>query len=82
MRMCRELIKVPPQKGLLSSFRTNATCHGREYGEVGAPPTICPVAESIDEGLTPQSKKLNDFKIGVTHVFDFSKMKKHIMLKI
>ena len=57
VRMCRELIKVPPQNGLLPLFCTNATCHGREYGEAGAPPTICPVTNSRDEGGTPQAIK-------------------------
>ena len=57
VRMCRELIKVPPQNGLLPLFCTNATCHGSEYGEAGAPPTICPVTNSLDEGVNPQARK-------------------------
>ena len=56
VRMCRELIRVPPQKGVLPLLLTNATCHGREYGETGAPPTICPVTNSLVVGATPQAR--------------------------
>lgn len=57
VRICLELIRVPPQKGRLLLLFTNPTCHGREYGETGVPPTICPVTKSLVPGATPHTNK-------------------------